>query len=259
MKIGHPANKPPATPAAGTPAGGHRRREVDVDPQARRDGSSGRRCERHGRALSSTASTLLSGGSSPDFDAAKVAQISGAISNGSFKVDHARDRRQADLERAGAPRQGAELMAPAETAAGQSPDLEARLANVEVRLAALGNALRARDPADIDLHASELHRALAIAVSHFSDAAKTGPLPAALRSRLATASGQVAGAARVARPRHRGARPRHRRAAAARQHGASTPVVGSADRGMFKSGVIRVLNPIAVHGADDHAAQSDIG
>ena len=83
-------------------------------------------------------------------------------------------------------------MAAAEAGAGHTPELEARLAAVEVRLVALGNALRARDPADIDLHASELHRALAIAVSHFSDAAKSGPLPPALRTRLASASGQVA-------------------------------------------------------------------
>ena len=60
------------------------------------------------------------------------------------------------------------------------------------RLAALGEALRARDAAGIDLHAVELHRALASAVSQFSDAARNGPLPPALRDRLAQASGQVA-------------------------------------------------------------------
>ena len=130
-------------------------------------------------------------------------------------------------------------MAPAETAAGQSPDLEARLANVEVRLAALGNALRARDPADIDLHASELHRALAIAVSHFSDAAKTGPLPAALRSRLATASGQVA-AQRESLARATAALDRAIDVLLPRDSMALYSVVGAADRGMFKSGVIRV-------------------
>ena len=75
---------------------------------------------------------------------------------------------------------------------GHSPELEARLAAVETGLTALGNALRARDAAGIDLHAAELHRALASAVSHFSDAARSGPLPAALRNRLASASGQVA-------------------------------------------------------------------
>ena len=83
----------------------------------------------------------------------------------------------------------AEGVAPA---GGHPPELEARLAAVETRLTALGNALRARDAAGIDLHAAELHRALASAVSQFSDAARNGPLPPDLRNRLASASGQVA-------------------------------------------------------------------
>ena len=37
--------------------------------------------------LSSTAATLLSGGSTAEFDAEKVARISGAIADGSFKVN----------------------------------------------------------------------------------------------------------------------------------------------------------------------------
>lgn len=73
-----------------------------------------------------------------------------------------------------------------------SPELEAALAAVELRLAALGAALHARDSAGIDLHASELHRALARAVEHFSRAAHAGSIPVALRLRLASASGQVA-------------------------------------------------------------------
>ena len=87
MKIGHPANKPIAGPAAGTPAAAadvakttpgpkHPATAAPVDPSAT-------------VALSSTASTLLSSGASADFDAGKVAQISGAIAGGSFKVDHA--------------------------------------------------------------------------------------------------------------------------------------------------------------------------
>ena len=83
-------------------------------------------------------------------------------------------------------------MAALEAAASHSAELEARLSDVETRLAALGNALRARDPVGIDLHAAELHRALASAVSEFSDAARHGPLPPALRHRFASASGQVA-------------------------------------------------------------------
>lgn len=71
-------------------------------------------------------------------------------------------------------------------------ELEETLAAVELRLASLGEALRARDSAGIDLHASELHRALARAVDHFSRAARTGSVPTALRNRLASAGGEVA-------------------------------------------------------------------
>lgn len=73
-----------------------------------------------------------------------------------------------------------------------APELEDTLSAVELQLAALGNALRARDPVAIDLHASDLHAALARAVDHFSQAARSGPVPPALRSRLATAGGAVA-------------------------------------------------------------------
>jgi hypothetical protein len=73
-----------------------------------------------------------------------------------------------------------------------APALETSLADVEARLAALGAALRARDAAAIDLHAGELHHALADAVDQFSRAARSGPVPSALRHRLAHASGQVA-------------------------------------------------------------------
>jgi hypothetical protein len=73
-----------------------------------------------------------------------------------------------------------------------SPELENALAAVELRLAALGAALHARDGAGIDLHATELHRALAKAVEHFTRAASAGSVPVALRLRLASASGEVA-------------------------------------------------------------------
>lgn len=72
------------------------------------------------------------------------------------------------------------------------PALEETLAAVESRLAALGEALRARDVVAIDSHATELHRALARAVDHFSSAARSGSVPPTLRRRLASASGQVA-------------------------------------------------------------------
>ena len=72
------------------------------------------------------------------------------------------------------------------------PALEDTLAAVESRLASLGEALRARDAGAIDQHATELHRALARAVDHFTHAARSGAVPPTLRRRLASASGQVA-------------------------------------------------------------------
>jgi len=84
------------------------------------------------------------------------------------------------------------MQVPAFTGSIASPSLEETLAAVESRLAALGAALRARDAAAIDLHAVELHQALAIAVEQFTHAARSGPVPPALRTRLASASGEVA-------------------------------------------------------------------
>jgi hypothetical protein len=129
-------------------------------------------------------------------------------------------------------------MAALDAPAAHPPELEERLSAVETRLVALGNALRARDPAGIDLHAAELHRALASAVTQFSDAAKNGPLPAALRHRLASAGGQVA-AQRESLARATAALDR---AIDVLMPGDTIPLysaVGSADRGLFKSGVIR--------------------
>jgi hypothetical protein len=70
--------------------------------------------------------------------------------------------------------------------------LETALAAVEGRLKALGAALCERDSAGIDLHATELHRALASAVDNFARAARAGSIPPALRHRLANAGGEVA-------------------------------------------------------------------
>ena len=80
----------------------------------------------------------------------------------------------------------------APAAAAAAPELEAALASVESQLTALGEALRVRDSTAIDLHSSELHRALARAVDQFSRAARNGGVPQALRHRLANAGGQVA-------------------------------------------------------------------
>ena len=82
MKIGHSADKlaPPAT-ANGTPAAnGHAAAASASAIPAAADASA--KIE-----LSSTAATLLSGGGSPEFDAEKVARISKAIEDGSFKIN----------------------------------------------------------------------------------------------------------------------------------------------------------------------------
>jgi hypothetical protein len=79
-----------------------------------------------------------------------------------------------------------------DAATAAATPLEDSLGHVESRLAALGTALRARDAAAVDLHAVELHRALATAVDEFTSAARAGRVPPALRTRLASASGQVA-------------------------------------------------------------------
>ena len=126
----------------------------------------------------------------------------------------------------------------ATVAAQVPPDLEDRLSAVESRLAALGNALRARDVGAIDLHGAELHRALANAVSHFSDAAKSGVVPPALRTRLATASGQVA-AQRESLARATAALDRAIDVLLPRDNMPLYSAYGAADRGMFKSGVIQ--------------------
>jgi len=129
----------------------------------------------------------------------------------------------------------AALPAPAHVA---SPELEARLAAVESRLAALGQSLRQRDAAGIDQHAAELHRALASAVSQFSDAARNGPLPPALRARLALASGQVA-AERESLARATAALDRAIDVLLPRDGSMLYSAYGAADRGVFRSGVIR--------------------
>lgn len=71
--------------------------------------------------------------------------------------------------------------------------LEASLEAVEHHLAALGAALRDRDAGAIERHATELHRALALAIHRFTHASRQpSGVPQALRQRLALAGGQVA-------------------------------------------------------------------
>ena len=75
------------------------------------------------------------------------------------------------------------------------------------------------------------------AVSQFSDAAKSGPLPPALRHRLASASGQVA-AQRESLARATAALDRAIDVLLPRDSLPLYSALGSAERGMFKSGVI---------------------
>jgi len=83
MKIGHPAEKPAPTPASSStpaatngqaPAAAASAIPVTADASAKIE-------------LSSTASTLLSSDASPEFDAEKVARISKAIEDGTFKIN----------------------------------------------------------------------------------------------------------------------------------------------------------------------------
>ncbi len=73
-----------------------------------------------------------------------------------------------------------------------STDLEQPLQEVESCLNLLGDALHRRDSQAIELHAASLHVALARAIEQFAAAARTGAVPAVLRTRLMQAGGRVA-------------------------------------------------------------------
>ena len=85
MKIGNPAEKPqrrrrqtaPAAPANGGGRGG----------QAAGRQRRGRRRQRQGRAVQLRPASLMAGAATADFDAEKVARISQAIADGSFKIN----------------------------------------------------------------------------------------------------------------------------------------------------------------------------
>ena len=84
MKIGTPAEKPAAAPIKAGPGA----------PAATTNGAAPAASATPAQAdasakiqLSNTASTLLTGSTTPEFDAEKVARISKAIEDGSFKIN----------------------------------------------------------------------------------------------------------------------------------------------------------------------------
>ncbi len=128
-------------------------------------------------------------------------------------------------------------VAPLASGSALPVQLDDALAAVERTLSELGNALRSRDADGIDRHASELHRAMAQAVENFSHAARSGPVPPAMRNRLARASGQVA-AQRESLARATAALDRAIDVLMPRDQGMLYGAHGSADRGVYSSGVI---------------------
>ena len=137
-----------------------------------------------------------------------------------------------------APASASGSASPITIAAPHNERLESCLTAVEAHLVALGSALRLRDAAGIEMHAAELHGALATAIRQFADAARSGPLPAALRTRLAQASGQVA-AQRESLARATAALDRAIDALLPRDAAPLYSVFGNTERGMFQSGFIR--------------------
>lgn len=84
MKIGSPADKPPVAPAAtGRATSGDATAKTNATPAPAEASAQ--------VEISSAAASLLQGvgGSTAEFDAEKVARISKAIEDGTFKVNHA--------------------------------------------------------------------------------------------------------------------------------------------------------------------------
>jgi negative regulator of flagellin synthesis FlgM len=82
MKIGHNLDKPALAPAAGSPAPASEAAKANTASAIPGTADASAKI-----ALSSEAASLIQGGSSSEFDAEKVARISQAIDDGSFKIN----------------------------------------------------------------------------------------------------------------------------------------------------------------------------
>jgi hypothetical protein len=70
--------------------------------------------------------------------------------------------------------------------------LEGSLSAVEQAIAALGQTLTQRDIAAIEAASTALHDAMRAAMTQFAQVARSGKMPAVLRTRFALANGQIA-------------------------------------------------------------------
>ena len=71
-------------------------------------------------------------------------------------------------------------------------ELDASLAAVELAIAMLGQTLTQPDIAAIETASTALHDAMRAAMTQFAQVARSGTMPAALRTRFALANGQIA-------------------------------------------------------------------
>ncbi|MEO8060203.1 MAG: flagellar biosynthesis anti-sigma factor FlgM [Burkholderiales bacterium] len=84
MKIGHNPNNPAAAPSVASPAPASDAAKANTATATAIPSTADASAK---IALSSGAASLIQGGSSPDFDTEKVARISQAIDDGTFKIN----------------------------------------------------------------------------------------------------------------------------------------------------------------------------